>query len=240
MAGNVSERHLVLFTVTCRQQADSQLVYSCSYLLLHTIVLQLISKPLGILCNTGSVYSKWVINIMEGHFFDDFYYLKVLWKALNVKMIEFPISCPFILLVSKPSLKKNIAVSCIRHCLVLAIFQKLSLPLQTAIFSLPCPPAPRTLICPLLKDLFFTSCDDDKTKRKETCTIIYGHWCQGSLSCVVDDTTTALSPTVSSAVKLPAYRINNIACFPCSLFPPFTHFLLKKQVEKKPQNLIYF
>lgn len=58
---------------------------------------------------------------------------------------------------------------------------------------------------------------------------MHGHWCQGSLSCVANGTTTDLSPAVPSAVKLPAYRIKNVPCSPSALPPPVTHFLLKNQ-----------
>lgn len=79
-----------------------------------------------ILSNTGSGYSKRSINTLGGHFFEDFYYLKFLWKPVNVEMIEFPF-LSFDLACIQSSFDRNIAANCIRHWPLFAIFQKLSL-----------------------------------------------------------------------------------------------------------------
>jgi len=65
MVRNVSTRHLVLFTMTCRQEAGSQHVYFCSYLLLQAVALLLMAETPGICCRTDSGYSKWITSDWE-------------------------------------------------------------------------------------------------------------------------------------------------------------------------------
>lgn len=63
-------------------------------------MVQQISKHLFILSNTSSGYKRG-INTLRGHFFKVFYYLKFMWKPVNVKIIEFPVSYPLTLPVFK-------------------------------------------------------------------------------------------------------------------------------------------